>query len=152
MESLSITSILLVNCFIMELWHSIQPQHIQVRVSSDRLLCISTSWWNNLPALNSLQGGLEEDHRILLVNCSIMELWHSIQLQRIQVGLRVCSWFCALTPRWNNLPARWGSTTRWQHCLHNLRWTIPCKMDWKRITVHHMVCQITWFFFPVVVC
>ena len=31
-----------------------------------------------------------------------------------------------------------GSNTLCQHCLHILRWTIPGKMDWKRITI------ITW--------
>ena len=58
---------------------------------------------------------------------------------------------CASTPWWNNLPARWDSTTVCQHCLHILRGTIPCNMDQKTITIHHMACHITrpnttWFF------
>ena len=45
-----------------------------------------------------------------------------------------------------------GSTTLCQHCSHILSGTVPCKMDQKRITIHHMACQITrpnttWFFF-----
>ena len=36
-----------------------------------------------------------------------------------------------------------GSTTLCPYCLHILIRTIPCKMDWKRITIHDMACQIT---------
>ena len=81
---------------------------------------------------------------IFLVNCSIRELSHSIQLQHIQV------YFVPELPE-KKLPARWGYTTFFQHCLHFLRRTITCNMDRKRITIHRMACQITrsnttWFF------
>ena len=110
------------------------PIHLAGSCSSKNVRRIGKVWWSP----------------ILLVNCSIRELrQHTVTTHQGRVSSDLL--LCASAPWWNNLPASWGPTTLCKHFLRILRWTVPCKMDRKRITVHHTACQITrlnitWFF------
>ena len=79
---------------------------------------------------------------------SIFLCWEDLSL--LACTSICCSWLVYVNSLMEQFISKMGFTIHYQHCSHNLRQTILCKMYRKKITVRHIACEVTrpnstWF-------